>query len=74
MEGDGPIVTGVVKRKDDLIIIDEHRVQEGLDQLLLTVDIRADHSRELMQEENDMFFLQHNPETVMGEWMLSWGS
>ena len=74
MQSHSPVVAGVVKSKDDLIIVDEHRVQEGLDQPLLTVDIRADHSRELTQEENDMFFLQHNPETVMGEWMLSWGS
>ena len=41
MEGDGSVVAGVVKSKDDLIIIDEHRVQEGLDQPLLTFDVRV---------------------------------
>ena len=58
MEGDGSVITGVVKSKDDLIIVNEHRVQEGLDQPLLTVDIRVIHSRELMQEEYNVLFLQ----------------
>lgn len=58
MEGDGSVIAGVVKSKDDLIIIDEHRIQEGLDQPLLAVDIRVIHSCKLMQEENDMLFLQ----------------
>ena len=58
MEGDGSVIAGVVKSKDDLIIIDEHRVQEGLDQPLLTVDIRVVHSCELMQEEYNVLFLQ----------------
>ena len=48
MEGDGSVISGVVKSKDDLIIVDEHRVQEGLDQPLLAISIRVVHSRELM--------------------------
>ena len=31
MEGDGSVIAGVVKSKDDLIIIDEHRVQKCFD-------------------------------------------
>ena len=58
MEGDGSVIAGVVKSKDDLIIVDEHRVQKGFDQPLLAVDIRVIHSRELMQEENNVFFLE----------------
>ena len=38
MEGDGSVVAGVVKSKDNLIIVDEHRVQEGLDQPLLAIN------------------------------------
>ena len=58
MQGNGTVIAGVVESKDDLIIVDEHRVQEGLDQPLLTVDIRVVHSRELMEEEYDVFFLE----------------
>ena len=58
MYGDGSVISGVVKSKDDLIIIDEHRVQEGLDQPLLTFDVRVVHSGKLMEEEHDMLFLQ----------------
>ena len=58
MQGNGSVVAGVVKSKDDLIIIDEHRVQEGLDQPLLTFDVRVVHSGKLMEEEHDMLFLE----------------
>ena len=58
MQGDGSVISGVVESKDDLIIVDEHRVQKGFDQPLLAVDIRVIHSRELMQEENNVFFLE----------------
>ena len=58
MQGNGSDIAGVVESKDDLIIVDEHRVQEGLDQPLLTVDIRVVHSCELMQEEYNVLFLQ----------------
>ena len=58
MDGDGSVIAGVVESKDDLIIIDEHRVQEGLDQPLLTFDVRVVHSGKLMEEENDVFLLQ----------------
>ena len=39
MEGDGSVIAGVVKSKDDLIIVDEYRVQKGFDQPLLTIDV-----------------------------------
>ena len=58
MQGDGSVIAGVVKSKDDLIIIDEHRVQKGFDQPFLTVDIGVVHSGKLMQEENNVLFLQ----------------
>ena len=54
MQGHGPIVAGVVKSNDNLIIIDEHRVQEGLDQPPLTVDVGVIHVGELVQEEQDV--------------------
>ena len=51
MESDGSVVAGVVKSKADLIIIDEHRVQESFDQPPLTVDIGVIHVGELMKEK-----------------------
>ena len=58
MQGDGSVVAGVIKSKDNLIIIDEHRIQEGLDQSLLAISIRVVHSSKLMQEENDVLLFQ----------------
>ena len=58
MQGNGSVIAGVVKSKDDLIIVDEYRVQKGFDQPLLTIDVWVVHSGELMQEENNVFFLK----------------
>ena len=58
MQSNGSVIAGVVESKDDLIIVDEHRVQEGLYQSILTVDVRVVHSRKLMEEEYDVLFLE----------------
>ena len=58
MEGQGFDLFGVVKSKDDLIVVDEHRVQENLDEPLLTVYVGVVHVCELVQEEPDVFLLQ----------------
>ena len=58
MEGDGSVIAGVVKSKDDLIIIDEHRVQESFDQPPLAIDVGVIHVGELMKEKQDVFLLE----------------
>ena len=58
MEGHHFSVFGVVEGKDDLVIVDEHRVQENLDEPLLTVYVGVVHVCELVQEEPDVFLLQ----------------
>ena len=58
MEGQGFDLFGVIEGKDDLVIIDEHRVQEDLDELLLAVNVGVVHVCELVQEEPDVFLLQ----------------
>ena len=58
MEGHGFVVVRVVEGKDDLIIVDEHRVQEDLDEPLLAIYVGVVHLCELVQEEPDVFLLQ----------------
>ena len=58
MEGQDFSVFGVIEGKDDLVIVDEHRVQEDLDEPLLTVNVSVVHVCELVQEEPDVFLLQ----------------
>ena len=58
MEGQDFSILGVVEGKDDLVIIDEHRVQEDFDEPLLAVNVSVDHVCELVQEEPDVFLLQ----------------
>ena len=44
MEGQGFDLFGVVEGKDDLVIVDEHRVQEDLDEPLLAVNVSVVHA------------------------------
>ena len=57
MEGHHFSVFGVVEGKDNLVIVDEHRVQEDLDEPLLTFKVGVVHVCELVQEEPDVFLL-----------------
>ena len=58
MEGEDFSIFGVVEGKDDLVIVDEHRIQKNLDEPLLTVNVGVVHVCELVQEEPDVFLLQ----------------
>ena len=58
MEGQDFSVFGVIEGKDDLVIVDEHRVQEDFDEPLLAVNVGVVHVCELVQEEPDVFLLQ----------------
>lgn len=52
MQSHSSIIARTVKTKDYLIIVDEHRVQEILDQPLLAINIRdaLDEMRELLEK------------------------
>ena len=50
MQGNGSVITGVVESKDDLIIVDEHRVQEDFDEPLPAVNVGVVHFRKLVQD------------------------
>ena len=58
MEGQDFSVFGIVEGKDDLVIVDEHRVQEDFDEPLLAVNVGVVHVCELVQKEPDVFLLQ----------------
>ena len=51
MEGQDFDLFGVIEGNDDLVIVDEHRVQEDLDEPLLAVNVGVVHVCELAQEE-----------------------
>ena len=51
-------VFGVVEGKDDLVIVDEHRVQEDFNEPLLAFNVGVVHVCKLVQEESDVFLLQ----------------
>ncbi len=58
MQGHGSVIAGIVESKDDLIIVDEHGIEERLYQPFLAGDIGVIHVGKLVQEEHDMLFLE----------------
>ena len=58
MQGHRPVVAGIIKGQHNLIIVHEYGIEEGFYQPPLTVDVGVIHVGELMEEEEDVLFLE----------------